>query len=149
MANEKLDQEIAVRLSSSNIETLRFLSDSWNMNISEVIRALIPKLHHLNSINQTDNDRGPLKILEDFDRARLSNILKELISENKAKTLAMEIKAQLLDCTDKRNNLTGTTEKRLLRWAHPARFDDRTKYATPRALEICRILYGFLPPRKK
>ena len=146
MVNERLDQEIAVRLSASNLDTLRFLSESWNMNISEVIRALIPKL---SSTNQADNETGPLKILEDFDRARLLEILKELISENKAKTLATEIKEQLLDCSDKRNNLTGTTERRLLRWAHPARFDERTKYATPRAVEICRTLYGFVPDRKE
>jgi len=148
MANEKFDQEITVRLSASNIKTLHFLSVSWNMNISEVIRVLIPKLPHLSSINQADNEKSPLKILEDFDRTRLSEILGELISEKKAKTLATEIREQLLDCGDKRNNLTGTTEKRLLRWAHPARFDERTKYATPKAVEICRILYGFLPPRK-
>lgn len=149
MANEKLDQEIAVRLSSSNIETLRFLSESWNMNISEVIRALIPRLAHLSSANDADKKTGPLRILDDFNRTQLSEILMDLISKKKAKTLAKEIKEQLLDCSDKRDNLTGTTEKRLLRWTHPARFDERTKYVTPKAVEICRILYGFVPDRKE
>ena len=148
MAFEKLDQEITVRLSNTDVEILQFLSSSWGMNISEVIRTLIPRLSRLISNTDIEKNIRPLKILDDFDRTRLSEIITDLISENKAKTLATEIKEQLLDSTDKRINLTGTTEKRLLRWTHPARVDERTKYVAPRAEEICRILYGFTPDRR-
>ena len=68
--------------------------------------------------------------------------------ENKAITLAKEIKAQLIDDEHQREMLNLTTEKRLIRWAHPARVDDRTRFVKPRAREICMTLFGFIPERK-
>ena len=149
MANGRLDQEIAIRLSSTDAEILHFLSSSWKMNVSEVIRTLIPKLPYLDTIKDSAADTKSLRIVDNFNRTRLSEILNDLITNKKAKTLATEIKEQLLDSTDNRNNLTGTTEARLLRWTHPARIDDRTNYVSPKAAEICQILYGFIPDRKK
>jgi hypothetical protein len=72
-----------------------------------------------------------------------------LITNRKAKTLATEIMTQLIEDDHPRETLNRTTEKRLLRWAHPARVDDRTRFVRPRAREICEILFGFIPERKK
>lgn len=146
MSPDKLDQEIAVRLSNSNMETLRFLTESWDMSLSEVIRTLIPSIPKLNTA-KVEKRTGPLTILEDIDFSRLSELINELLQENQAVTLAKELKALLVDSKHVRDKLTGTTEKRLLRWADPFRDDDRTRFVKPRAQKICNILYGFVPKR--
>jgi hypothetical protein len=94
------------------------------------------------------NKKPPIKINKDFDKNRLSEILEELISKRRAKTLAIEIESQLILPTHKPNALSEETEKRLLRWAHPARIDARTKFVRPKAREICEMLYGFVPDRE-
>ena len=146
MPPEKLDQEIAIRLSNSNMETLRFLSESWDMSLSEVIRTLIPAISKLDAVKE-EKRTGPLTIIEDIDFSRLSKLINELLQENQAVTLAKELKALLIDSKHVRGKLTGTTENRLLRWADPFRDDDRTRFVKPRAQEICSILYGFVPER--
>jgi hypothetical protein len=70
-----------------------------------------------------------------------------MIDKGHAKTLAQEIKSQIITADHERETLTGTTEKRLIRWAHPLRIDKRTQFVSPKAKEICNILYGFVPER--
>jgi hypothetical protein len=132
------------------------MAERMEIPINDVVRGLIPRFSHprapevapMKTPEKTLTDTGPYKIIENFDDARLSEILKELIKERKAVTLAEEIKAQLIDDNYGRENLNITTEKRLLRWAHPARVDDRTRFVKPRAREICIILFGFIPDRE-
>lgn len=147
MSTEKLAKELVVRVTETDFNTLRFLSKKLDISMSEVVRAIIPRIPHLQPPKETQEKRVSLLILENYDQTRLSEILDEMISQRKAKTLAQEIKVQLIDCERKRDRLTKTTEKRLLRWAHPKRIDDRTEFASPKAKEICRILYGFVPER--
>jgi len=147
MSTEKFLKELTVRITESNFNTLRILSEKLDMSISEVVRAIIPKIPHSQPLKQMQQKKISLQILEKYDQTRLSKILDEMISKRKAKMLAQEIKEQLIDCEHKRDNLTKTTEKRLLRWAHPARIDDRTEFASPKAKEICKILFGFVPER--
>jgi hypothetical protein len=147
MTSKNLDKEIVVRISTNEFDTLVFLSQKLDMSLSQVIRSLIPKLPYIHPISQTSPKVGALEILNDYDRSRLSEILSGLISQRKAVTLAKEIKAQLIDPEHKRNTLTGTTEHRLIRWARPARDDERTRYVSPKAQEICEIIYGFIPDR--
>ena len=141
--------DLTIQISESDFMTLRYLSDKLEMSISEVIRSFIPKILAIKSPESSELKARSLKILEDFDKNRLSEIIDEMIKKKIAKTLAVEIQAQLILSSHKRDNLTGTTEKRLLRWAHPARIDERTRFASPRAKEICEILYGFVPERKE
>jgi len=149
MITEELMMDLTIQISESDFMTLRYLSDKLEMSISEVIRSFIPKIPDIKQPVMHDQKTGPLKILEDFNKTRLSEIIDEMIAKKMAKTLAVEIKAQLILSSHKRDNLTGTTEKRLLRWTHPARIDDRTRFVSPRAKEICEILYGFVPERKE
>jgi len=122
MRNEQLNREVTVQFSENEFETISFMSARLGVSIP---------------------------IREDLDRERISEILNELFHEkDKAITLAKEIKAQLIDDEHQRETLNITTEKRLLRWAHPARVDDRTRFVKPRAREICMILFGFIPERK-
>ena len=149
MITEELTMDLTIQISESDFMTLRYLSDKLEMSISEVIRSFIPKILAIKSPESSELKARSLKILEDFDKNRLSEIIDEMIEKKIAKTLAVEIQAQLILSSHKRDNLTGTTEKRLLRWAHPARIDERTRFASPRANEICEILYGFVPERKE
>ncbi len=149
MKTEELTMDLTIQISESDFMTLRYLADKLDMSISEIIRSFIPKIPDIKSPVIHDQKTGPLKILENFDQNRLAEIIDEMISQKTAKTLALEIQAQLILSSHKRDNLTGTTEKRLLRWTHPARIDDRTRFASPRAKEICEILYGFVPERKE
>ena len=149
MKTEELKMELTIQISESNFMTLRYLADKLDMSISEVIRSFIPKIPAIKSPESPELKARSLKILEDLDKTRLSEIIDEMIAKKMAKTLAVEIKTQLILSSHKRDHLTGTTEKRLLRWTHPARIDDRTRFASPRAKEICEILYGFVPERKE
>jgi hypothetical protein len=149
MKTEELTMDLTIQISESDFMTLHYLADKLDMSISEVIRSFIPKIPALKSPESPELKSRSFKILEDFDKTRLSEIIDEMIEKKMAKTLAVEIESQLILSPHKRDNLTGTTEKRLLRWTHPARIDDRTKFASPRAKEICEILFGFVPERKE
>ena len=157
MRNEQLNREVTVQFREDEFETISFMSAKLGVSIPELIRSFIPRLPMLKepeiSPVQTfavpSSQGGPYRIREDLDRERISEILNELFhEENKAITLAKEIKAQLIDDEHQREMLNLTTEKRLIRWAHPARVDDRTRFVKPRAREICMILFGFIPERK-
>ncbi len=141
------EQEITLRLSAHDIEVLNFLGQSWGTTVSGAVKALLPSLPHPAAGNISHQKKGPLKILPSFDRARLAEIVADLISQGKAVTLAREVRSQILDCDYPRENLTRTTEARLLRWATPRRVDARTEYASPKAVEMCQILYDFVPDR--
>jgi len=133
------------------------MSARLGVSVPELIRSFIPRLPMLKetgtspiqTLIEPSLQGGPYRIREDLDRERISEILNELFNEkDKAITLAKEIKAQLIDDEHQRETLNITTENRLLRWAHPARVDDRTRFVKPRATEICMILFGFIPERK-
>lgn len=158
MANEKLNREVTVELSENEFATINFMSERLGVSMPELIRSFIPSLSVLKETEaapvqtfaEPSPQGGPYRIREDLDRERISEILDELFHEkDKAITLAKEIKAQLIDDEHQRETLNLTTEKRLLRWAHPARVDDRTRFVKPRAREICMILFGFVPEREK
>jgi hypothetical protein len=157
MRNEQLNREVTVQFSENEFETISFMSARLGVSIPELIRSFIPRLPMLKepetasvqTLAVPSPQGGPYRIREDLDRERISEILNELFHEkDKAITLAKEIKAQLIDDEHQRETLNITTEKRLLRWAHPARVDDRTRFVKPRAREICMILFGFIPERK-
>jgi len=158
MMNQQLDREVTIQLNENEFATLNFISGKLGIAIPELMKCFIPNLPTskepeeapVQSIAEPSLRGGPYRIREDFDKARISEILNELFDEkDKAITLAREIKAQLIDEEHFRDTLNSTTEKRLLRWAHPARVDDRTRFVKPKAREICMILYGFVPEREE
>lgn len=146
MANEELTRQIVIQISERDFEILSFLSERLDMGVSDIIRSLIPRLPNEPSLKHNVSLK-PFKIKKGFDRDRLNQILNEMIDKAQAKTLAQEIKAQIIMTDQERDTLTGTTEKRLIRWARPLRIDSRTRFASPKAKEICNILYGFVPER--
>jgi hypothetical protein len=157
MRNEQLNRAVTIQFNEIEFATINFMSERLGVSIPELIRSFIPRLPMLKepetapvqTLAVPSPQGGPYRIREDLDRERISEILNELFHEkDKAITLAKEIKAQLIDDEHQRETLNITTEKRLLRWAHPARVDDRTRFVKPRAREICMILFGFIPERK-
>ena len=156
MKNEQLNKELAIQISESEYATLNFMAQRMEIPINDVVRGLIPRFSSskapeatpltipMGSIPKT----GPFKICEDLNKSRLAEICDELIDKRMAKTLGDEIKEQVIDDEGNRDILNMTTERRLLRWAHPLRIDNRTRFATPRAKEICMILFGFIPERE-
>jgi hypothetical protein len=147
--SKKLEEELAHFRELRNLIVHQSLGESGTVSKIEVNRLAeiandIEQIH-----SKFSNKTRPFKILEDFDQNRLSEILDDMISQKKAKTLAVEIKSQLILTVDKPDTLSETTENRLLRWAHPARIDYRTRFAGPKAKEICEILYGFVPDREE
>ncbi len=158
MRNEQLNREVTVQFSENEFETISFMSARLGVSIPELIRSFIPRLPMLKepetasvqTLAVPSPQGGPYRIREDLDRERISEILNELFHEkDKAITLAKEIKTQLIDDDHQRETLNLTTEKRLIRWAHPARVDNRTRFVKPRAREICLILFGFVPEREE
>ena len=128
------------------------------MSIPDLIRSFVPNLPlskepentPVQTLASPSPQGGPYRIREDIDKDRITAILNELFQEKyKAITLAKEIKSQIVDDESIRETLNLTTEKRLLRWAHLARVDDRTRFVKPRAIEICMILYRFIPERQE
>ena len=128
------------------------------MSIPDLIRSFVPNLPlskepentPVQTLASPSPQGGPYRIREDIDKDRITAILNELFQEKyKAITLAKEIKSQIVDDESIRETLNLTTEKRLLRWAHLARVDDRTRFVKPRAREICMILYRFIPERQE
>ena len=147
-----------MQFSENEFATINFMSERLGVSMPELIRSFIPSLPILKKsetapmqiLAESPPQGGPYRIREDLDRERISEILNELFREkNKAITLAKEIKAQLIDDEHQRETLNFTTEKRLLRWAHPARVDNRTRFVKPKAREICMILFGFVPEREE
>ncbi len=158
MINEQLNRVVTVQFNENEFATINFMSERLGVSIPELIRSFIPRLPILKesetasvqTLAGPSPQGGPYRIREDLDRERISDILNELFHEkDKAITLAKEIKAQLIDDEHQRETLNLTTEKRLIRWAHPARVDDRTRFVKPRAREICMILFGFVPEREE
>ena len=103
------------------------------LSIPDLIRSFVPNLPiykepenlPVQTLANPSQQRGPYRIQDDIDKDRITAILNELFNEkDKAKTLAKEIKSQIIDDESSRETLNLTTEKRLLRWAHPARVDD-------------------------
>jgi hypothetical protein len=82
------------------------------------------------------NDKTDLKreFIANYDRRRVEHLCKLLIEERKAKTLGVEILAQL-----DQKFLAQPTYERLSRWVHPWRTQ---KFAQAIAAEISKILYG-------
>jgi len=128
------------------------------LSIPDLIRSFVPNLPlskepentPVQTLASPSPQGGPYRIREDIDKDRITAILNELFQEKyKAITLAKEIKSQIVDDESIRETLNLTTEKRLLRWAHLARVDDRTRFVNPRAREICMILYRFIPERQE
>jgi hypothetical protein len=158
MNNEPLNREVTVQFSENEFSTMSFVSLRLGLSIPDLIRSFVPSLPiskesdntPLQTLAHPSPQGGPYRIREDLDKDRIVEILNELFDEkDKAITLAKEIKSQIVDDESIRETLNLTTEKRLLRWAHPARVDDRTRFAKPRAREICMILYGFIPERQE
>jgi hypothetical protein len=155
MKGQESTHGIRILFSENELTTLNYLSSKLNMSVPEVVRSLVPNLRLPPVTDSRPAEtpveasllQGPYRIREGYDTARLSEICEELRKNRKAKTLADEIKAQLIDEKHERETLNVTTEKRLIRWAHPGRVDDRTRFAKPRAREICAILFGFVPER--
>jgi hypothetical protein len=156
MECRQINRTVTIEFNESEYETLNFLSINLNLSIPEVVRWMVPKMPAvkvpetttLQPQTESSLQEGSYKIRENYDKARLTEIVGQLFQEeNKAITLAKEIKAQLIDENHLRETLNTTTEKRLLRWAHPARVDDRTRFVKPKAKEICMILFGFVPER--
>ena len=158
MNNEILNREVTVKFSENEFSTMSFMSLRLGLSIPDLIRSFVPNLPiykepenlPVQTLANPSQQRGPYRIQDDIDKDRITAILNELFNEkDKAKTLAKEIKSQIIDDESSRETLNLTTEKRLLRWAHPARVDDRTRFVKPRAREICMILYGFIPERQE
>jgi hypothetical protein len=148
--------ELTIQFTQEEFAKLDFMAQRLDVTIPELIRSLIPSIHlkpHMGSAEESttmpQQAKGPYSIRHDYDRDRLTRILNDLITNRIAKTLGEEIKAQLIDDSHRRDRLNWTTEKRLLRWTHPARIDERTRYVTPMAREICTMVFGFIPPREE
>lgn len=147
-----------MKFSENEFSTISFMSLRLGVGVHDLIRSFIPNLPISKEPDKTpvqtlanpSPQGGPYRIRENIDKDRITTILNELFDEkDKAITLAKEIKSQIIDDEPNRETLNLTTEKRLLRWAHFARVDDRTRFVKPRAREICLILYGFIPEREE
>ena len=158
MNNEILNREVTVQFSEHEFSTMSFMSLRLGLSIPDLIRSFVPNLRiykepenlPVQTLASPSPQGGPYRIRENLDKNRIAEILNELFDErDKAITLAKEIKSQIIDDESNRETLNLTTEKRLLRWTHPARVDDRTRFVKPRAREICMILYGFIPERQE
>jgi hypothetical protein len=158
MGNGQLNREVTIHFSENEFATISFMSAKLGVSVPELIKSFIPRLPMLKepdtapvqAMTESSAQGGPYRIREDLDKERISEILNELFHEkDKAITLAKEIKTQLIDDDHQRETLNLTTEKRLIRWAHPARVDNRTRFVKPKAREICMILFGFVPEREE
>ena len=156
MEKEQLNRELTIQISEDEYATLNLMAERMELPISDVVRGLIPNFAHVKTptvppVQPPDEllkKIGPYEIRDDLDKNRLNEICNELIDNRMAKTLGVEIKDQLIKDSFKRDSLNITTGKRLLRWAHPARVDDRTRFVKPKAREMCMIIFGFIPERE-
>ncbi len=99
------------------------------------------------AIEKEEDKEVNMIIQQKYDVDRIKKICKEMIKEEKGKTLAVELMNQTVDNAYTRFVLNKATEARLLKWANPKRIDSRSKFVTPRAREICQILFGGIPRR--
>ena len=154
MGKETLTKELTVKMSENDLAALNLIAKRMEIPINDVVRGLIPRFAYskapegtlLTTPVEPIPKTGPFKIRKDLDKKRLGEICDELIAKRMAKTLGDQIKQEVI--VENREILNVTTEKRLLRWTHPARNDHRTKFASPKAEEMCRMLFGFVPERE-
>jgi hypothetical protein len=116
-------KKILLNLLDEDYRKLEWLATKLGMNISAVMRALIPnvKVPEVKIIKDEDIYKaGPndlVEVITPFDRDLLDNKLDQLKKKGWAKTLANEIKKQLVDKDGE--HLTIKTRNRLSRWIHP------------------------------
>lgn len=154
MGKETLNKELTVKISEIDFAALNLLSKKMEIPINDVVRGLIPRFSYAKASEATtltipaepNPKTGPFKIQKNLDKKRLREICDELIDNRMAKTLGDQIKQEVI--VENREILNVTTEKRLLRWTHPARDDNRTRFAKPKAEEMCMMLFGFTPERE-
>jgi hypothetical protein len=144
---KKLNLELD--LTEDEYNRLDFLSRRLGVNMTEALKALIPNIPVFSQQNVKTilGESESLEIRKGFDINRFRELIESLEKEKVASTLAGELRHQILETGDCRTFLTGITERRLRRWANPARIDERTKIASPIAREICVVLFGFNPGR--
>ncbi len=141
-------KQILLKFSDEEYEKLIWLADKLDLNISELIRSLIPNVNIPKSnIVMEDNittaginDLVP--IIHPLDKEKLRGYLQKLIDKGWALTLAKEIMQQLLD--KEGEHLTVGTYRRLSRWVNPYRQTEREKYVKKKAEEISRLLFGHI-----
>lgn len=160
MKKKQSNRKVTITLSEKEFSTLNLLATTLNISVPEFVRSLVSgisppqntketlKEWALEGLNESVHIEKPYRIREGYDAKRLEEICNELITNKKGgKTLGTEIMTQLIEEDHPREILTRTTEKRLLRWTHPGRVDYRTRFVTPRAREMCKILFGGIPSR--
>jgi len=142
-------KQLLINLTDNEYEQLEFLSKRLEIEIVELFKSFIPRIvvHSEKNVKTYTANSDKLEIRKDFDIGKLKELIEKLELKKVALMLAKELRHQILETGNYRMSLTGITERRLRRWANPARIDERTKIASPIAREICVVLFGFNPGR--
>jgi len=144
-------KDVLLKLSDEDYHKLKWVAKRLGMGVNATLRSLIPniRLPKPKIIKEKDvfkaNPGDLVEVVMPIDRDRLDCQLDKLKGKGWAKTLATEIKQQLIDKEGER--LTVSTYKRLSRWVHPYRQTEREKYVQPIAETISKLLFSHIIKR--
>lgn len=139
-------KDVSLKLSNEDYRKIKWIADKLGLGVNATLRSLIPNIQFPEAkfvkekhVSRADgHDLVP--VVQPLNRDLLDKHLDVLLEKGWAKTLAKEIKQQLID--KEGAHLTVNTYKRLSRWINPYRQTEREKYVQPKAEAISKLLFG-------